>query len=168
MAVAAAPRWQHGRRLGRPSFGRPEGSRTGESQAHPRNDPDSSAAALHMNDSNHTCHLPDVIFSSLLCLLHAPSLFTFLTPPEPPSKIGSTMQAGSVKDLSPQRGVRSIVVRLAQIWENRNKEKELYELGLLFLDQEVPLYHQRNFSTVFIVCTYSAYSSQICRLCVTF
>ena len=46
----------------------------------------------------------------------------------------------SVKDLSPQKRVPQIRVKLIQSWENWNQANEMYEIGLLFLDKQVLLY----------------------------
>ncbi|CAM0949019.1 unnamed protein product [Alopecurus aequalis] len=45
------------------------------------------------------------------------------------------MQTGSVKGLSP-REQRKVCVCLTRIWENKNKENKMYELGRFFIDQQ--------------------------------
>lgn len=47
----------------------------------------------------------------------------------------TAMQAGLVKGLSP-RARWKVAVRLTRIWQNKNKEKKMYELGLLFIDRQ--------------------------------
>lgn len=46
------------------------------------------------------------------------------------------MESISVRDLTPGKNVRQIQVRLIQSWENWNQANEMYEIGLLFSDNQ--------------------------------
>jgi ssDNA-binding replication factor A large subunit len=51
------------------------------------------------------------------------------------------MQAVLEKDFSPRGSSRNVVVRVLQIWENKDQAKNVDELGFIVVDQLVPSEH---------------------------